>query len=399
MLVTALLTGFTAALLAQPEPGLDKARASSSSLEAARNELNDAKAELRALQAKLDKLAQKGEQAEAKLDQTRGRIEEVQTKLSKTEKDLARAQEQLAGRLVDMYKNRGSEAYDALNTVFGGEDISLSTVVQRLVMVSRVAGQDRDLVVAVETKLGEFRELASELRDQKKAEEAGVAENMAAHDQAIKVLEESRSDYDRLKKRVAQLQAEEQKRQEEARRLAEARAAKARAAAEAAATAKAAAAKSPSGAKRGGPVVSTNRVVDASAGWVFPVQGPNSFIDTFGAPRSGGRTHKGTDIITPLNTAVVAVVNGVISATKPYESGLGGITIHLRGNDGNTYYYAHLTSVKSGITKGVRVTAGEIIGFAGNTGNARGGETHLHFEIRPGGGAAVNPYPTLVKYR
>jgi len=399
VLVTALLAGFTVALLAHPGLGMDKARASSSSLEAARTELNDAKAELRALQAKLDKLAQKGEQAEAKLDQTRGRIEEVQTKLLKTEQDLARAQEQLAGRLVDMYKNRGSETYNALKTVFGGEDMSLSAVAQRLVMVSRVAGQDRDLVVAVETKLSEFRELASELQEQKKAEEADVAENMAAHDHAINVLEESRSDYDRLKKRVAQLQAEEQKRQEEARRLAEARAAKARAAAEAAATAKAAAAKSSSGAKRGGPVAGTNRVVDVSAGWVFPVEGPNSFIDSFGAPRSGGRTHKGTDIMTPLNTPVVAVVDGVISRTHPVESGLGGITIYLRGADGNTYYYAHLTSIKSGITGGVRVSAGEVIGFAGNTGNARGGETHLHFEIRPGGGAAVNPYPTLVKYR
>ena len=140
-------------------------------------------------------------------------------------------------------------------------------------------------------------------------------------------------------------------------------------------------------------------MVDTSAGWVFPVQGPNSFVDSFGAPRSGGRTHKGTDIMTARGTPLVAVVKGTIRATSPTDSGLGGITIHLTGDDGNVYYYAHLSSLKSGISKGVRVTAGQVIGYAGNTGNASGGAVHLHFEIRPGGGAAINPYSTLVKYR
>ena len=140
-------------------------------------------------------------------------------------------------------------------------------------------------------------------------------------------------------------------------------------------------------------------MVDTSAGWVFPVQGPNSFVDSFGAPRSGGRTHKGCDIMTARGTPLVAVVSGTIRATNPTNSGLGGITIHLTGSDGNVYYYAHLSSIKSGIKSGVHVDAGQVIGAAGNTGNASGGAVHLHFEIRPGGGSAINPYPTLIKYR
>ena len=143
----------------------------------------------------------------------------------------------------------------------------------------------------------------------------------------------------------------------------------------------------------------TTVAIDTSKGWVFPVQGPNSFVDSWGAPRSGGRTHKGTDIMTARGTPLVAVVEGTIKSTSPTDSGLGGITIYLRGSDGNTYYYAHLDSIKSGIKAGVHVDMGEVIGYAGNTGNASGGAVHLHFEIHPGGGAAINPYPNLIKYR
>jgi murein DD-endopeptidase MepM/ murein hydrolase activator NlpD len=144
-----------------------------------------------------------------------------------------------------------------------------------------------------------------------------------------------------------------------------------------------------------GDVTTSLKTVSVQADWVFPVQGWYSYVDSFGAPRSGGRTHKGTDIMCEKNTPLVAVVSGVVLRAHDVDSGLGGISITMRGNDGNVYYYAHLTSIREGITAGVHVTAGEVIGYAGNTGNAAGGPVHLHFEIRPGGGAAVDPYPIL----
>jgi murein DD-endopeptidase MepM/ murein hydrolase activator NlpD len=124
-----------------------------------------------------------------------------------------------------------------------------------------------------------------------------------------------------------------------------------------------------------------------------PVSPPYSFTDTWGAPRSGGRTHKGTDIMNPYGNKVHAVVDGKISRFS--NSSLGGISLYVQGVDGDEYYYAHLSGYAAGIHPGVPVKAGELIAYNGNTGDAAGGAPHVHFEFHPGGGAPVNPYPTV----
>ncbi len=78
----------------------------------------------------------------------------------------------------------------------------------------------------------------------------------------------------------------------------------------------------------------------------------------------------------------------------------GGIGLWIAGNDNNYYYYCrYLESIAKGIVPGASVTIGQVVGYAGNTGNARGGSVHLHFEIHPGNGATINPYPTLNAHR
>src|SRR5581483_1895183 len=155
--------------------------------------------------------------------------------------------------------------------------------------------------------------------------------------------------------------------------------------------AKAAAAKKASASRRAAPSSSRATGIIATGNWICPVQGPHSFSNDWGQPRPGGRSHQGNDILAPRGTPVVASVSGVASANS---NSLGGIAYFLHGVDGNTYYGAHL----QGYGQLGSVQAGTVIGYVGNTGDAAGGPTHLHFEIHPGGGPAVNPYPTLIKY-
>ena len=131
--------------------------------------------------------------------------------------------------------------------------------------------------------------------------------------------------------------------------------------------------------------------VGAIEGFVCPLPG-SSFIDSWGFPRSGGRTHKGVDMFHRWDAQVIAVTSGRVSLGN---GGLGGRTIWLNGDDGYAYYYAHLSGFN--VSSGQRVNVGDVIGYNGDTGNASGGAPHLHFEIHPGGrGArAVNPYPTV----
>lgn len=124
----------------------------------------------------------------------------------------------------------------------------------------------------------------------------------------------------------------------------------------------------------------------------FPMQGRCSFSDSWHAPRGSGRVHEGVDIVGARGLAIYAVVDGII--TRMLSGGaLSGNSIRLTAPDGTYFFYAHLDGFAAGLAVGQTVRAGQVIGYNGSTGTST---PHVHFEVHPQGGAAVNPYP-LVK--
>jgi hypothetical protein len=142
---------------------------------------------------------------------------------------------------------------------------------------------------------------------------------------------------------------------------------------------------------------------------IFPVAGAVSYIDDFGQARPGG-THQGNDLMAAKKTPVVAVEPGKIKFWT--TSAAAGCMLYLYGDSGTTYMYIHLNndltmrndnrgtcvpgvSYARGLKDGAKVQAGQMIGYVGDSGDANGIASHLHFEVHPGNGAAVSPYPYL----
>jgi peptidoglycan LD-endopeptidase LytH len=119
---------------------------------------------------------------------------------------------------------------------------------------------------------------------------------------------------------------------------------------------------------------------------ICPVPG-STFIDSFGAPRPQGWAHKGVDMMASTGTPILAPVGGTVTHRG---NAVGGLAFHLNGDDGRYYYGAHLSAYgASG-----NVSAGTVIGYVGNTGDAIHTPPHLHLEIHVGG-SVINPYPAV----
>jgi murein DD-endopeptidase MepM/ murein hydrolase activator NlpD len=133
--------------------------------------------------------------------------------------------------------------------------------------------------------------------------------------------------------------------------------------------------------------------------YVFPVYGPASYIDSFGAARSDVSYHHGDDIFGQLGQPLLAIADGTLFSVGWNK--IGGNRLWLLDGQGNQFYYAHLSAFSTAAVNGARVKAGEVIGFMGRTGDAEGTPYHLHFEVHPvsllylGYDGAVDPTPYL----
>jgi peptidase M23-like protein len=142
---------------------------------------------------------------------------------------------------------------------------------------------------------------------------------------------------------------------------------------------------------------------------IFPVVGQVQYVDDFGAPRAGG-VHQGNDLVSAKRSPAVAAEAGTVKYWT--TSRTAGCMLYLYGESGTIYYYIHLNNdltlkndnrgkcvkgVAYTVKNGARVQAGQQIAYVGDSGDADGGASHLHFEVHPGGGKAVSPYPYLQK--
>jgi murein DD-endopeptidase MepM/ murein hydrolase activator NlpD len=133
--------------------------------------------------------------------------------------------------------------------------------------------------------------------------------------------------------------------------------------------------------------------------YVFPVYGPTSYVDTYGAARSDVSYHHGDDIFGSLGQPLVACADGIVFSVGWNK--IGGNRLWVLDKQGNQFYYAHLSAFSTAAVNGAHVKAGQVIGFMGNTGDAEGTPYHLHFEVHPvsflylGYDGAVDPTPYL----
>lgn len=132
--------------------------------------------------------------------------------------------------------------------------------------------------------------------------------------------------------------------------------------------------------------------VPGGGNWVCPVKGHHTVVNNWGAPRPGRRSHLGNDIFAARGLPVLAPVSGTIKAAS---GNVAGLALYLAGDDGNTYYFAHLDRL---VRSSGRVDAGTQIGTVGNSGNARTLPPHLHFGLHPQGSGPINPYATLSQF-
>jgi len=309
--------------------------------------LDDARRRQRALRAELQQATAELQAAEAALARATDQLAYDQGQLTAAGRQQRAARAALAGQAAAMYRSGGLAIADALldrDPALVPGRVELATVlVSRNAQLIEDAQVTGDAYRSVLGRVTKGAERARALRDQARAAVAKLASG----------LEEAKA----VEARLVRL---EQRRQ----------------------AAKVTPAPAPPTGGGGGGV--------SASGKACILDRPYSYVDSWGAARSGGRSHQGTDVMAPYGARVYAFVNGVVS--RESSSTNGGIQLYLQGDNGVEYFYAHLSGYA--VPAGTRVRAGQLVAYNGQTGNARYTAPHVHFEVHIGGGP-VNPYPHL----
>ena len=299
--------------------------------------ISSLKARMAAVQARLDESTARIEDLEDDLEHADHRVHEIEERIKVLKKKDAALEAKVVDRAKTLYMSGRGEMLEVL---FGAETIGeLSDAAE---MLSQVTLEDSGVFVDLARSRAEMVRLQDDLLAERSEMRASFERLKEEHEKQQALFDSIAADYESLRDRLTP-----------------------------------SAPSAPSAAR-----------IRASGGMFCPVAGPTSFVDSWGAPRSG-HTHQGVDMMGAYGTPLVAIVSGTI--TYAAYDGSGGNMIFLSGDDGNAYWYMHN---QQNLVTGGHVSAGQQIATLGDTGNAAG-TPHLHFEYHPGGGAAVNPTPLV----
>jgi peptidoglycan LD-endopeptidase LytH len=301
-------------------------------------DLKSAKARLATLQSELTRLAGEWSSAQTRLAVTQSKLADTRSRVGRLLAHMTDLENRIGMTARIAYESGGTGALSLLSS---GSFAELS---ERMEFMDRITAADTDLVVAPRVTREELRREQQALTSLAADQTREVAALQNQKDAIDARLWEVSAIVDTLRRRLA---AQSRYR---------------------------------------GPVPPVGLPLQAC-----PAPG-SSFSDDFGAPRSGGRTHQGIDMLAPFGTPIRAAQSGRFQQD---HNELGGIGALVYAGNGDYTYYAHMEGY-AGVGNGATVPAGAVIGYVGNTGDAQGGPPHLHFEYHPGGGAAVDPYSYLV---
>ncbi len=364
---TRLLAALVAAVAAACALGAGPA-AGAGTIAGTKAQIDDLGREVATLDIRMGEAIHANNEAVDRLEASQDLLASTRGELAGARRDLERSRELLAERVVALYVNEPPSFVELLLTTG-----SLQQAQQTGELLDQVARGDAGVVTTVKVRrarLGALEEVQADAEATRRREVDAAADRRAA----VAAL---RAEQDELladaKAELTRLVKEERERQRRLKAL------------EAARTAYLTSLPVAGGATLAGAL--------PQGDYLFPVAGPAQFTNDWGFARAGGRTHEGIDLFAARGTPVVAVADGTLFNVG--WNGLGGWRLWVRDTSGNGFYYAHLEAYSPVAKEGAAVTRGTVLGYVGNTGDAQGTPTHLHFEIHPGGGGPVPPYPIV----
>jgi murein DD-endopeptidase MepM/ murein hydrolase activator NlpD len=356
-----------------------------------------AREELREVQARLEDQAERYDAVVAEEAVLHDRLENLLIGLSARERELVLARRTARDRAAEMYMSAGAASTSALTA-------DVSSLPARYVYLESVSQTDRDLVNRLETSRRDYEQQKALVDEAAAAQTALRQEMEALLGEIYAELEAANAEYQQVKDAWDAQEAERLRLEDEERRRREFLATSTTTTARPPTTTTAGApgtTQPPVTTSTQAPAITTTTPPTTATStpapsqppgtMVCPVDGATTFTDSWGAPRPGGRFHHGVDMLAAHGTPLVAIEAGVI--WNPNWHSDGGLGLYIRGESGDIWYYAHLSSFVAGLVSGLRVEAGQRVGFVGSTGNAA--VPHLHLGWQPDGGAYANPYPVV----